>query len=245
MSASFSPHNPTAHLQSSSHSHHGSCCGGGPKVQLPDPTPLDDLITIHELSVDAETHQVSLASKARTNVSNPQKPNEQKSLQDTLSIINDFSQYLSRAPFPHCPPPPQMLQNNPRTQQINALREEGNTAFKSNNFTKAIELYTVAAETAATRPLFEPSIWIKEELSIILCNRAAAYSSAKMWTEALCDSEVVIRLKRNWSKGHFRRAKAYQGLGRIDDAKNATLLGLEFEPDNADLRATLNELNAL
>jgi translocation protein SEC72 len=126
-----------------------------------------------------------------------------------------------------------MVQNNPRSAQITALKEEGNAAFKANDFNKAIELYTVAANAASTRPLFEPSVWIREELAVVLCNRAAAYSSAKMWVEALCDAEVVIQLKRNWNKGHFRKVKALQGLGHIEEAKDAALLGLEFEPDNS------------
>ncbi|KAA1082198.1 hypothetical protein PGTUg99_026605 [Puccinia graminis f. sp. tritici] len=244
MPPAFSPHNPTAHLKSESHEGGGGgCCGGHgvPKVELPDPTPLDELITIHFLSVDPETHQVSLSSKSSAST---QKPTEQKLLQDTLSIINDLSQYLSRAPFPHCPPPPQMVQNNPRSAQITALKEEGNAAFKANDFNKAIELYTVAANAASTRPLFEPSVWIREELAVVLCNRAAAYSSAKMWVEALCDAEVVIQLKRNWNKGHFRKVKALQGLGHIEEAKDAALLGLEFEPDNSDLQAAYQELQA-
>lgn len=91
----------------------------------------------------------------------------------------------------------------------------------------------MAAEAAATRPLFEPSVLIKEELSVLLCNRAAAYQSMKMWVEALCDAEAVIKLKRNWSKGHFRKAKALHGMGKVHEAKEAALLGLEFEPDNA------------
>jgi len=237
----FSPHNPTAHLKAES-DHGGGCCGGhgAPKIELPEATPLDELITIHNLSIDPETQQVSLPSKSPSN----RKPAEQKLLEETLATINDLSQYLVRAPFPHCPPPPQMIQNNPRSAQINTMKEEGNAAFKANDFTKAIELYTIAADAASTRPLFEPSIWIREELSVVLCNRAAAYSSAKMWTEALCDAEVVIQLKRNWNKGHFRKVKALQGLGRIDEAKDAALLGLEFEPDNADLQAAYEELKA-
>ncbi|PLW26907.1 hypothetical protein PCANC_23203 [Puccinia coronata f. sp. avenae] len=243
MASAFSPHNPTAHLKAQpDHEEHGCCGGHGgpPNVELPEPTPLDELITIHNLSIDPESQKVSLSSKVPSN----QKPTDQKLLQDTLAIINDLSQYLVRAPFPHCPPPPQMIQNNPRSAQINAMKEEGNAAFKANDFNKAIDLYTVAANAASTRPLFEPSIWIREELSVILCNRAAAYSSAKMWVEALCDAEVVIQFKRNWSKGHFRKAKALQGLGRIDEAKDAALLGLEFEPDNADLQAAYRELQA-
>ncbi|KAH9821601.1 hypothetical protein DFH28DRAFT_525980 [Melampsora americana] len=234
MAAGFSPHNPTGHV------HQSSCCSGHePKLAIEPPSSLDDLITLYDLTVESSTSKVNLAPKANANIKGAAK-----SVQDTLDIINDLSQYLARAPFPHCPPQPQLVQNNARSQQINKMKEDGNVAFKGNNFERAVELYTLAAEAAATRPLFEPSMWVKEELSVVLCNRAAAYQSMKKWVEALCDAEAVIQLKRNWSKGHFRKAKALQGMGKLDQARDAALLGLEFEPDNADLRSIHNEIAA-
>ncbi|KAG0145766.1 hypothetical protein CROQUDRAFT_45383 [Cronartium quercuum f. sp. fusiforme G11] len=222
MPPGFSTHNPTAHLQQD------ACCSHIPNLTVEAPSSLDDLINLYDLSLDPTTQKVSLASKAT-----PNSKQVVSSLENTLDIINDLSQSLIRSPFPHCPPQPQMVQNNQRSQQINRMKEEGNIAFKGNNFERAVEIYSLAAEAAATRPLFEPSIWIKEELSVVLCNRAAAYQSMKKWVEALCDAEAVIKLKRNWSKGHFRKAKALEGMGKLDEAKDAALLGLEFEPDNA------------
>ncbi|MBW0479044.1 hypothetical protein O181_018759 [Austropuccinia psidii MF-1] len=238
MTSSFAPHDPTGHLR-----RHNSCCGSSHSMpSLPEPTPLDELIKIYNLSVDPETSKVSLAPNDKS-FKNQKSSEDQKVFEDTLNVINELSSQLARAPFPHCPPPPQLVPNNLRSQQITSLKEQGNTAFKALNFDQAVEFYSLAADAAATRPLFEPSGLTREELSIMLCNRSAAYSSMKLFNEAVVDAESVIKLKRNWSKGHFRRAKALQGLGRIDDARDAALVGLEFEPDNLDLKAVYDELS--
>ena len=73
---------------------------------------------------------------------------------------------------------------------------------------------------------------MREELSAILSNRSAAQYELGDYIGALVDADHVINLKRNWSKGHFRKAKAFLGLGRLQDAKEALELGLAFEPGN-------------
>jgi translocation protein SEC72 len=94
-------------------------------------------------------------------------------------------------------------------------------------------MYTMAANIAMSRPPWEAANLVKEELSVVICNRSAAYSAAGDFLSALVDAEVVLVHKRNWSKGHFRKAKALVGLGRLEDARDAIALGLQFEPNNA------------
>ena len=71
-----------------------------------------------------------------------------------------------------------------------------------------------------------------EELSTVLSNRSAAYAANGDYVGSLVDADVVIQLKRPWSKGHFRKAKALVGLGCLQEAKEAIQLGLSFEPTN-------------
>lgn len=66
----------------------------------------------------------------------------------------------------------------------------------------------------------------------MLSNRAAAFASLGDHLSALIDAEAVIQLRRPWSKGHFRKAKALVGLNQLEDAREALLLGLQFEPTN-------------
>lgn len=72
----------------------------------------------------------------------------------------------------------------------------------------------------------------REELSTMLSNRSAAYLEGGDFVSALTDAEAVIQIKRPWSKGHFRKAKALVALGRPKEAKEAIQLGLQFEPAN-------------
>lgn len=64
----------------------------------------------------------------------------------------------------------------------------------------------------------------------MLCNRCAAYMAIGEWVNALVDAESVIALKKPWVKGYFRKGKALMGLERWEEAREALLLGLQFDP---------------
>lgn len=78
---------------------------------------------------------------------------------------------------------------------------------------------------------------MREELSTAISNRSAAFFDLRDFVSALADAETVITIRRNWSKGHFRKAKALLGLGRFREAAEAVRLGLDFEP-NSTVRAS-------
>jgi hypothetical protein len=102
--------------------------------------------------------------------------------------------------------------------------------FKRGNATQAITRYTVAASMAIQRPPWEASQFMREELTTAVSNRSAAYCDTRDYLSALADAETVIAIRRNWNKGHLRKAKALLGLGRFRDAADAVRLGLDFEP---------------
>lgn len=104
--------------------------------------------------------------------------------------------------------------------------------FKKNKHTQAVQKYDMAAQIAASRFPWEAAALVRDELAIVICNRSAAYFAAGDLIAALADADAVIQLKRPWSKGHFRRAKALLGLGRLQDAKESAELGLQFEPES-------------
>lgn len=90
----------------------------------------------------------------------------------------------------------------------------------------------MAANIAAQRPPWEASQIMREELSTILSNRSAAYYELGDYVSALTDAETVIQLKRPWSKGHFRKARALMKLEKYQEARDAIQLGLSFEIGN-------------
>ena len=104
--------------------------------------------------------------------------------------------------------------------------------FKSGQTQQAIGKYTQAAIMAAQRPPWEANQFMREEMSTAISNRSAAYFDIQDFVAALADAETVISIRRNWSKGHFRKAKALLGLGRYREAADAVRLGLSFEPNS-------------
>jgi translocation protein SEC72 len=73
---------------------------------------------------------------------------------------------------------------------------------------------------------------LREELSTVLSNRSAAHFENGDLLSAISDAEAVIQLKKPWSKGHFRKAKALIALGLLPQAKEAVQYGLQFDPSN-------------
>ena len=47
-------------------------------------------------------------------------------------------------------------------------------------------------------------------------NRSAAYHGIGEFKKAVQDGNKAIKLKPNWIKGHWRKAKALHGLGKLD-----------------------------
>jgi len=83
---------------------------------------------------------------------------------------------------------------------------------------------------------------MREELSTVLSNRSAAYFESGELVNALTDAEAVIQLKKPWSKGHFRKAKALVALERPAQAREAVQYGLQFDPTNVEMMAVLQEI---
>lgn len=140
--------------------------------------------------------------------------------------------------------PPPNAPNPTRNAQVNRLKEEGNKYFKQSNYTESIRFYTMAVDLAWSRPLWEPLAfqYVREELAPVLSNRSAAYLALKNYVEAYVDAEMVTRLKREWSKGWFRKGKALVGLGRIEEASEAFQTGLRFDHESEELKKALQEI---
>ena len=97
---------------------------------------------------------------------------------------------------------------------------------------EALGMYTMAASVATDRLPWEQNALMKEELATVLSNRSAAFCAAGDYVGALVDADLVIQLKKPWSKGHFRKSKALAEMGQLEEARDAIKLGLAFEPNN-------------
>ncbi|KAL7420049.1 hypothetical protein Q5752_005014 [Cryptotrichosporon argae] len=157
--------------------------------------------------------------------------------------LNYMHQFLRAAPPEAIPPPPNVPPPPQRAEAIKAAKEQGNTAFKAQNYPAAIQAYSRSADMALSRPPWEPAAAGREETAVALCNRSAAFAFAGYWPNALADAEAVVALKRPWTKGHFRKARALVGLNRFEDAQQAIVDGLQFEPEDKELNAFLRDVD--
>ncbi|KZT70787.1 TPR-like protein [Daedalea quercina L-15889] len=156
--------------------------------------------------------------------------------------LNRLSRTLHSNSNLRCPPPPNMV-NKQLSQAVVNTKEEGNALFKGGLYDKAIQRYTMAANIASQRPPWEHQILLREELATVLSNRAAAFLEIGDYISSLVDAEVVIQLRRNWSKGYFRKAKALLKMDRPKEAREAIQVGLAFDPDNKELQEILARID--
>lgn len=150
---------------------------------------------------------------------------------EAVKLLNHFARDMAAGNV-LIPGLPQGQQPNPRSDRVKQAKEDGNQMLRKGQAEAAADRYTLAAGFAATRPVFEGSHYAREELIVCLNNRAAAYLSAKKWVEALVDADAVLKLRKENVKAHYRKGRAFLGMGRTDEAREAYLLGLEFDPSN-------------
>lgn len=192
-------------------------------------TSIDDQITLVDLVLDpTSTVPIRLAPTSSTSTTST-TAFPSSITQADLSRVNELAMLLLAKPGMLFPPPP-MPVPNVLSQHINKAKEDGNTHFRAGNVPESIRLYTLSADLASRRALYESNAYARDELAVTLCNRSAAYAQTGEWINSLVDADAVILLKRPWTKGHFRRGKALMGMKRYNEAREAFLLGLQFDP---------------
>ncbi|EFA74577.1 hypothetical protein PPL_11545 [Heterostelium album PN500] len=103
------------------------------------------------------------------------------------------------------------------------LKENGNRAFRKGDYDVALNWYQLAADVDEVSREMDPSTKNKEQIQYILfSNKAACHISLKNYTEALKDAEKTIELAPEWPKGYLRKSQALEGLGRKEEAQEAT-----------------------
>ncbi|PVG03312.1 hypothetical protein CPB86DRAFT_670030, partial [Serendipita vermifera] len=148
-----------------------------------------------------------------------------------FTAMNAMAKMFAMAPTDAILPPPNVVQPG-RAQAVSKTKDEGNNLYKKNQHVQAINMYTTAMQISSSRPPWESSNIAREELTLVVCNRSAAFYAAGDYLSSLIDAEVVISLKRPWSKGHYRKGRALLALGDLEGALDAVTLGLQFEPNN-------------
>ena len=103
------------------------------------------------------------------------------------------------------------------------LKLKGNAALEAKKYDEAIDYYTQA-------------IALDTSNHLLFSNRSAVYIKQEKYKEALDDALKTIELKKDWSKGYFRKATVLKYLSRFDDAINAFEEALKYDPHNKEIK---------
>lgn len=115
--------------------------------------------------------------------------------------------------------------------QVSILKDKGNKALQEEKFEDAIKFYSQAID-------------LDSKNHVLYSNRSAAYAKAGKYQEALEDADKTITIKSDWGKGYSRKGSALAYLGRIDESIAAYQKGLVVDPNNEQLKASLDEVRA-
>ncbi|KAK4233686.1 hypothetical protein C8A03DRAFT_38590 [Achaetomium macrosporum] len=197
------------------------------------------------MSADLETFdfiplQIDPKSKA---ISAAQQPCS-KALETELAALNALHKSLHSLEAPHLVPPPPVPVNPKRSANLNKLRESGNAEYRKQRYAEAIKFYTLGLQMALTRPHWEPSQLVREEVHALYSNRAQAHMQLGNWPEAAVDAEASVEAKRQGNaKAWFRRGRCLVEMGRLAEAREWVTRGLEFEGEEKELIELLKEID--
>ena len=116
-------------------------------------------------------------------------------------------------------------------RQANSLKEEGNKAFREQEFSHAVELYTKALHLNQT--------------SIYYANRSVANLMNGSPQEALSDANKAIGLDKDDVQSFVRRADAYWALGSYERALEDYTRAHNFKPSNSLYMERVEECNKI
>lgn len=192
-------------------------------------------------SFDFVPLQIDPKSKAINAAHSPSS----RALETELAALNALHRSLHALEAPHIVPPPPVPVNPKRSANLAKLRESGNAEYRKQRYAEAVKFYTLGLQMALTRPAWEPSQLVREEVHALYSNRAQAHMHLGNWPEGAVDAEASVEAKRQGNaKAWFRRGRCLVEMGRLDEAREWVARGLEFEGEEKELIELLREIEA-
>ena len=111
----------------------------------------------------------------------------------------------------------------------NEWKEKGNAFVKEQKYKEALDCYTKAIICNPKEP-------------ILYSNRSAMYCNLEEYELSLKDAEKAMKLNPDYKKPYLRKGKALEKLNRKKEALEVYELGLQKDPNDAQLRQALNDL---
>lgn len=117
------------------------------------------------------------------------------------------------------------------------LKEDGNSSFNAKEFSRAKSLYTQAIDRLVTTT-------DKEQMAVLLCNRAAAYLKLLDYSNCIIDCDAAINLVPDSKKAFYRRSQAHVALGDLHRASTDLTMLLRLDPNRADAISLMRTVKA-
>ncbi|XP_072290917.1 protein unc-45 homolog A [Eucyclogobius newberryi] len=121
---------------------------------------------------------------------------------------------------------------NEEEKDPTGLKEKGNAHFKSGNVDAALSCYTKALKLSKN----------EADCAVLYRNRCACYLKQEEYSKAEADASKALDTDPSDVKARFRRAQAYQKLGRLDQAFVDTQRCAQLEPKNKAFQDLLRQL---
>ncbi|KAK3370040.1 hypothetical protein B0H63DRAFT_306061 [Podospora didyma] len=196
-----------------------------------------DTFTLLPLRIDPQSKAISSAAGSSSSSSST------RALEAELAALNALHRSLHGLEAPHTVPPPPVPVNPKRSANVTKLRESGNNEYRKGRYAEAIKFYTLGLQMALTRPMWEPSQLVREEVHQLYSNRAQAHMQLLNWAEGAVDAEASVEAKRQGNaKAWHRRAKCLVEMGRFEEAREWVGKGLEVEGQEKELMEMLKEI---
>lgn len=191
-----------------------------------------DTFTLLPLKIDPQTKAIS-------------SPSATRALDAELSSLNALHRALLGldAGASQGVPPPPLPVNPKRSANVTKLRESGNAEFRKGRYAEAVKFYTLGLQMALTRPAWEPSQLVREEVAQLYSNRAQAHMAVQAWPEGAADAECSVEAKRGGNaKAWWRRGRCLLEMGRFEEAVEWVGKGLEIEGEEKELVELLKDV---
>ncbi|SPN98753.1 related to translocation protein [Cephalotrichum gorgonifer] len=189
------------------------------------------------LSIDPQTKAISSSSASSSAPSS-------RALAAEIAELNNLSRALvTLVENPMGVPPPPIPVNPKRSAGVTKLREAANAEFRKGRYEEAGKLYTMGLQMALSRPPWERSQVVRDEVSNLFSNRAQTCMALKRWAEGGVDAEASVEAKRvGNAKAWWRRGRCLLEMGRLEEAREWVGRALELEGEEGELVVLLRDI---
>ncbi len=125
---------------------------------------------------------------------------------------------------------------------INQAKEQGNTAYRNKDWAEAVKMYTLAIDVAASSSALGSESGGERRIEVCAWQTEVRVRNVRGLDRCIVRCGGGDQAEEAVGKRALQEGKALVGLERWKEAREAFELGLQFDPENKDLKSALAEL---